>query len=216
FVIQVQILHQGFVVRDESGVAVQDLALSAGLGGNEHRGVLVQVLPVRDVRVLLCHPWWYVPADVSFVAGGAGVYSHLLIRNVLLGEVSMPPVFHDDVHLAGGKPLPRNLFVQVLLHHSATKLVFRDVAVHGGIGRIADPGVHRDTDSSAGRIPGTCGGGGHLVHGSTPAACQQQGSGGDSCHQGDSSLQQRWDFFHLLGLLVGGGSMAGWIFLLGV
>ncbi len=169
---------------------------SAGLGGGEHGGVLVQVLAVGDVRVLFGHPWRHVPADVTFVAGGAGVNSHFLIRNVLLHQIIVAPVFHDDVHLAGGKALPGNLLVQVLLDHGTAKLVLRHVAVHSGIGRIPHPGVHRYINASAGRLGGT-GGSSHLVHRGAPATCQEQGGSGSSSHRWDSSFQQQSSFFHL-------------------
>src|SRR3954451_1456298 len=69
--VQLQVLDQRLVVGHEGWVAVQELALTAGLGGLELGGVLVQVLPVGHVRVRLGQPRRDVPADDAFVCRSA-------------------------------------------------------------------------------------------------------------------------------------------------
>src|SRR6266545_1413523 len=148
-VVQLQVLHQRGVVGDEGRVPVEQLALSTGLRGLEQVGVLVEVLPVGDVRVRLHERRRDVPADLSEVAGQAGVLGDLLLGDVLLHQVLVAPVLHDSVDRAGTEALPGDLLGEVLLDHLAAEVLLGDVGDHGRVGLVTDPGVDGQVDRPA-------------------------------------------------------------------
>ena len=108
-VVQAEVGDQRLVVLDEGRVGAEELALVARLGRLEQVGVLVEVVPVGDVRVLVDHPAGDVPADDPGHAVRARVRGQLLVGDVVLLEVGMAPVLEDDVDLARVEALPGDL-----------------------------------------------------------------------------------------------------------
>src|SRR3954452_4749792 len=148
-VVEVQVLHQRLVVGDVGRVAIEELSLAARLRGLEHRGVLVEVLPVRDVGVLLGHPRRDVPADDPVAAGQPGVLDALLVLDVLLHQVGVAPVLHDRVDGAVGHPLPADLLLHVLVADVAAELGLRHLADEVRVDDVPRPGVDRDVQVAA-------------------------------------------------------------------
>jgi hypothetical protein len=148
--VEVQVAHQRLVIGHIGRIAVEELALATRLRRLEQVGVLVEVLPVGDVRVLLGHPRRHVPADDALVAGLAAVDGDLLLLDVGLGQLRVAPVLQDHVDRAGAEALPGDLLGQVLLGHGAAELVLREVADDRGVGLVADPRVDREVDGAAG------------------------------------------------------------------
>jgi hypothetical protein len=96
------------VVRDERRVAVEELALVAGLGGLEQVGVLVEVVPVGDVRVLLGHPRrTYQPMIPC--CRSARVDRDLLVVMYVLARSAWPQFSTIASTVAGLEALPRDL-----------------------------------------------------------------------------------------------------------
>ena len=109
----------------------------------EQVGVLVEVLPVRDVRVLLGHPRRHVPADHALVAGQALLDRDLLGRRCsVFFRSSWPQFSRIDVDLAGGQALPGLVLGEVLLHAPCSPArCLQQVADHGDVRLVAHPGL---------------------------------------------------------------------------
>jgi hypothetical protein len=105
-VVEAEPVDDPLVARHERRIAVEQLALVAGLRRLEQVGVLVQVVPVGDVRILLGHPRRHVPADDAVDAGAARVDGDLLVGDVGLGEVGVAPVLEDGIDGAALEAFP--------------------------------------------------------------------------------------------------------------
>ena len=148
--VEPEVADDRLVELDVRRVRAEELARAAGLAGGEVARVVVQVVPVEDVRVLLGEPRRDEPADDPDVAVRAEVRRAAVTGALeeLLLQVRVAPVLDDHVHLAGAEALPGDVLLELLVgDRAADRLGDRAHDVRARL--VADPRVDRHVDVAA-------------------------------------------------------------------